>query len=61
VLELTAMADAVLDDSRTGQNTPHTMAGLLRQSIFRRLAGHEDSNDADSRCTSGSIRRCVTS
>lgn len=32
---------------RTGKNGRHRLAGLLRQSIFSRLAGYEDINDAD--------------
>jgi len=46
-LGLTAMADDVLTDVRMGSNTRHVVAGLLRQSVFGRLAGYEDVNDAD--------------
>jgi len=34
-LGLTAMAEGHLDDRRTGQNTRHSMLGLLRQPVFR--------------------------
>ena len=43
----TAMSDDVLADSRTGKNGWHGVVGLLRQSIYGRLAGYEDVNDAD--------------
>jgi len=33
-----------------GKNSRHRVAGLLRQSIFGRLAGYEDVNDADRLC-----------
>jgi hypothetical protein len=47
VLALTEMAGAVLSDGRRGKNTRHVLSGLLRQSVFGRLAGYEDVNDAD--------------
>src|SRR5262252_3399268 len=44
---LTVMASDVLADARTGKNGRHALAGLFRQSVFGRLAGYEDVNDAD--------------
>ena len=45
-LGLSAMAGDVLADARTGRNGRHALVGLLRQSVFGRLAGYEDVNDA---------------
>src|SRR4051794_28674319 len=46
-LGLTGWAGATLADPRTGQNSRHTLMAQLRQSVFGRLAGYEDVNDAD--------------
>ena len=46
-LGLTATAGEVLVDARTGKNGRHALVGLFRQSIFGRLAGYEDVNDAE--------------
>lgn len=35
-----------LRETRKGKNGVHTLLGLLRQSVFGRLAGYEDVNDA---------------
>src|SRR5262245_60824695 len=37
----------VLADARSGKNGRHALAGLFRQSVFGRLAGYEDVNDAE--------------
>src|ERR687895_818725 len=46
-LGLTTAAGAALADARTGRNGRHALVGLLRQSVFGRLAGYEDVNDAE--------------
>src|SRR3954447_15146486 len=45
-LQLTDTAANALQETRTGRNTRHGLAALLRQSLFSRLAGYEDLNDA---------------
>ena len=44
---LTDTGADTLADARTGKNGRHRLAGLLRQSVFGRLAGYEDVNDAE--------------
>ncbi len=46
-LGLSTMAGEMLADTRTGRNGRHALVGLLRQSVFGRLAGYEDVNDAE--------------
>jgi len=46
-LGLSVMASSALADARTGRNGRHALVGLLRQSVFGRLAGYEDVNDAE--------------
>ena len=41
------MAAEVLAEARTGRNGRHALVGMLRQSVFGRLAGYEDVNDAE--------------
>ena len=45
-LGLSAMAGDALSDARTGKNGRHALVGMLRQSVFGRLAGYEDVSDA---------------
>ena len=45
-LGLTRMASWELHDNRSGRNSRHELAALFRQSVFGRIAGYEDVNDA---------------
>jgi hypothetical protein len=50
---------AVFWDKRTGRNIQHTIPTLLRQSIYSRLAGYEDVNDAE-RLSIDPVMRTIT-
>jgi len=56
---LSAMAGNVHADARTGKNGRHVLVGLLRQSVFGRLAGYEDVNDAERLCRDPAMRWIV--
>ncbi len=47
VISLHDIAGGLLRDTRTCHNRLHSLVGLLRQSVFGRLAGYDDVNDAD--------------
>src|SRR2546427_9389648 len=46
-LGLDALIERHLTDPRTGHNRQFPLPDLLRQSIYSRLAGYEDTNDAE--------------
>src|ERR1041384_1905085 len=58
-LRPTATGAEKLADARTGKNGRHQLAGLLRQSVFGRLAGYEDVNDAERLCHDPAMRWVV--
>ncbi len=46
-LGLTEVAGGLFQDSRIGKNGRHGLVGQFRQSLFGRLGGYDDVNDAD--------------
>jgi len=58
-LGLTEMGADALTDSRQGRNKQHQLVPLLRQSIYSRLAGYEDVNDAERLCVDPALRHVV--
>jgi hypothetical protein len=59
VLGLTEMAGEKISDNRTGRNVQHELAGLLRQSVYARLAGYEDVNDQEALTRDPAMRAVV--
>ncbi|MHC4643841.1 MAG: IS1380 family transposase [Planctomycetota bacterium] len=57
--ELTEMTACKLTDNRIGKNTQHSLAALLRQSVYSRLAGYEDTNDAERLSVDPAMRHIV--
>jgi len=45
-LGLSGIAGDVFQDNRIGKNGWHELMGLFRQSVFGRVGGYEDVNDA---------------
>ena len=59
VFRLTTSGGGKLAETRTGKNRRHLLVGLLRQSVFGRLAGYEDVNDAERLCRDPAMRWVV--
>ena len=58
-LGLTTDLENVIVDSRRGKNIQHKLSALLRQSVYGRLAGYEDTNDAERLKMDPTVRRVV--
>ncbi len=56
---LTELAGLTLADRRTGRNVQHDQVALLRQSVYSRLAGYEDTNDAERLAADPAMRAVV--
>ncbi len=59
VLGLTTVTESEFYDNRKGKNTQHNITALLRQSIYSRLAGYEDTNDAERLSVYPAMRQVV--
>jgi hypothetical protein len=59
-LGLTSNAVRYLADTRTGRNIQHHLVPLLRQSVYSRLAGYPDMNDADRLARDPAMRTAVS-
>ena len=59
VMGLTDIAGDFICEARTGRNVQHELAGLLKQSVYARLAGYEDVNDQEALTRDPAIRAVV--
>ena len=59
VFGLMDMVACELRDNRTGKNMQHSVTALLRQSVYSRLAGYEDTNDAQRLSVDPAMRQIV--
>ena len=58
-LGMTGMSAKFLTDTRWGRNTRHGLVAQLRQSVYSRLDGYEDTNDAEQLCIDPAMRQVV--
>ena len=59
-LGLTEMAGQFLTEQRSGRNVQHHLVPLVRQSVYSRLAGYPDTNDADRLARDPTMRMVVS-
>ena len=59
-LGLSALIERHLTDPRTGRNRQFPLADLFRQSVYSRLAGYEDTNDAERLAADPTFRMLVS-
>src|SRR5450759_3010038 len=59
MMGLTDMAADLIADKRTGKNIQHQIPGLLRQSVYARLAGYEDTNDHEALARDPAMRAVI--
>jgi hypothetical protein len=59
VMGLADMAGDFIADKRTGKNIQHQVTGLLRQSVYARLAGYEDTNDHEALARDPAMRALI--
>ena len=59
VLRLTEVAPVYLRETRGGRNVQHELVPVLRQSVYSRLAGYEDTNDAARLATDPAMQAVV--
>jgi hypothetical protein len=53
------IAEQCFHDNRHGKNTRYSLGAQLRQSVFSRLAGYEDTNDTDRLAVDPAMRQVV--
>lgn len=53
------MADELFRDPRRGMNTQRELTARLRQAVYSRLAGYEDTNDAERLAAEPAMRQVV--
>lgn len=59
MMGLTDMAADLIIEASTGKNIQHQIPGLLRQSVYARLAGYKDTNDQEALARDPAMRAVI--
>src|SRR4030066_396984 len=59
-LRWTEIVTSYLRETRGGRNVQHDLVALLRQSVYSRLAGYSDTNDAERLARDPAMRAVVS-